>query len=85
MADYVAQNSPPNMSFRVTALYMCLNFIVKPHAHLATQDLLHYDMFAGARNMQRVYCALFATDAACGCLICNVRVFMLACSQVGRA
>ncbi|CAE7397388.1 RHM1 [Symbiodinium sp. CCMP2592] len=39
VADYVAQNSPPNMSFR---------------------DLMHYDMFAGARNMQRAYCALFA-------------------------
>lgn len=25
---------------------------------------MHYDMFAGTRNMQRAYCALFATDAA---------------------
>lgn len=35
LADYVAQNSPPSMSFR---------------------DLMHYDMFAGSRGMQRAYC-----------------------------
>ena len=83
MADYVAQNSPPDMSFRVMALKLVLiikvnrmhmyisryhHIIYKNYYKSATQELMHYDMFAGARNMQRTYCALSASDPVHGCL-----------------
>eukprot|EP00439_Symbiodinium_sp_Y106_P056066 s5247_g7.t2 len=54
LADYVAQNSPPSMSFR---------------------DLMHYDMFAGSRGMQRAYCRQgIRRLLICRCWHCRVQI-----------
>ena len=65
-ADYVAQNSPPSMSFRVSCLDVWIASSVAPdfgstYMH-TTQGRMHFDMFAGIRNMQREYCQILRLD-----------------------
>ena len=64
MCDYIAQNSPPDMSFRVlhSVTYRVVWFLKLKRVSEPAQDRAHFDVFAGCRSMQREYCALAWDD-----------------------
>ena len=57
MCDYVVQNSPAKMSYRAwaSAVIVPMGGSGSFSSRLA-KNLMHFDMFAGCRNLQRMYC-----------------------------
>lgn len=63
VCDYITQNSPADMSFRAGALQIqAEHYIYNNHKRRLPEDRLHFDLFAGCRNMQRFYCGDLGPD-----------------------